>query len=110
MSQRYIRGSILHFTSTCADAAGAAITPDSATLYVEYTDLSGGRVKATVAMTVAGSTVTAQWDSSVSQGASGTAGMSPGLIEWSVYTTGSDKITDEGSFTLWANTANTVSA
>lgn len=109
MSQRFIRGSLLHFSATCADATGAAITPDSATLYVEYTNLLGVRVKATVVMTVAGSTVTATWDSSVSQGASGTAGMAAGFIEWSIHTTGSDKITDEGSFTLWANTANTVS-
>lgn len=109
MSQLYIRGSIIHFSAVCTDAAGAATTPDSANLYIEYTDLSGGRVKATIAMSVASSTVTAQWDSSVAQGASGTAGLAPGFIEWSIHTTGSDKITTDGSFTLWANTANTVS-
>jgi hypothetical protein len=109
MTQPYFRGSILFFNAVCSDKNGNSVTPNSATLYVSYTNLAGVRTKDTVAMTVAGSAVSGQWDSSVAQGAVNAAlGVNAGFVEWSIHTTGTDKITKDGNFTLYANSANTV--
>jgi hypothetical protein len=105
--QLFFRGSTIFFDSTCLDNAGNAVTPTTATLYVWYTNLSGVRTKATIAMNIAGNALSAAWDSSVALGSSG-SGAETGRVRWSIHAEGASKITTDGEFVIWANDANTV--
>lgn len=66
-----IRGSTITFTATCLDASGAAVSPDTATLYLVYAPADGGhtRTRQSVPMSVQGATVQGKWDSSVASAA-----------------------------------------
>lgn len=97
----FVRGSTITFSATCADAAGAPVTPDSANLYLVYVSTAGEKVHTTVPMDVDGATVSATWDSSVADATI--------PLSWSIRTTGVDKIATDGTVELTANEANPVS-
>lgn len=103
----FTRGSIIYFSATCTDHNGNALLPDSAKIYVVYTDiLTGARDTTIIDMTVAGSVVTAQWDSSVAAKFTTTTPLASRLVQWSIRTAGSDRIAADGTIELSANEAN----
>lgn len=94
------RGATVHFSVTFRDADGNLTTPDSATVKLKFRLAAGGI--GTDSKTLepdGGNNWKATWDSSVAR---------PGLVSWSLRSLqGSDKIADDGAFTLLANSANT---
>ena len=92
-----VRGSTIFFSATCLDRDGSPITPASATLALVFIDTNGARQRIIISMDVNTNVVTASWDSSVAR---------DGLVRYSITATGSDKIAQDGDFTLTANEAN----
>lgn len=95
--QTFPRGDTIFFSAVCRDQNGALINPSSATLNLTFKGSCGNPKTATIAMAVAGSTVTAQWESLVA---------SPCQVNYSITAVGTNKITQDGSFGLTANSAN----
>jgi hypothetical protein len=96
----YVRGSKLFFSATFVDADGAPATPDSATLYLVYVDLTGTRQKTSATMAVASNVATASWDSSVAR---------DGRVYYTVKGVGANAIVQDGNFDLTANDSNPAS-
>lgn len=93
-----VRGSIVNFTSTCFDSSGNPVTPDAAVLYLVYVDPdTETKVPVQITMSISGNSVTANWDSSVSD-------VKP--VIWSIRTTGSDAVAQDGVLQITGNEAN----
>jgi hypothetical protein len=93
----YVLGSMVFFTATFVDKAGAPASPVSASVYLVYHDKQEARQKVTISMALEGNVASASWDSSVAK---------PGLVSWSTKGVGSNAIVQDGSFMLTANEAN----
>lgn len=77
-----IRGSTVFFSAPCLDQSGNVVIPDTANIYLVYTDVYERRILlGPLAMTVDGNIVSYDWDSSVADAKPvrvsirGTAGM-----------------------------------
>lgn len=93
----YVRGSMVFFSATFKDAAGAPAIPSAATLYLAYADTDLVHQETSATMSLNGNVATASWDSSVS---------SDGKVYYTIKGTGANAIVQDGSFDLIANETN----
>ncbi len=89
------RGDVIRFTANFTDETGASIIPASANLFLNYVTASD-RTSVTIAMVMADSNFTADWESDVAF---------PGIVYWSAQAT-TPHAAEDGSFELIANKAN----
>lgn len=96
-TQTIIRGTLIAFSTTFADANGTPVVPASATLYITYSRVDGTHAPPVqIVMTQSAGVFSAQWDSSVSSG---------NPVYWSVRSA-TPAIADDGTIKLTANPAN----
>lgn len=96
MTDSYVRGQKIGFSTTFTDSGGAAVTPTGATLRIKYS-VNGVSTTQSLAMTMVGAAAKYTWSSKVADA---------GTINWFIYPAGSSEAADEGSFVLKANAAN----
>lgn len=95
---RHTRGDTITFTATnFLTATGAASTPTTVTVYLDYPDSSRARAQTTVALTNSSGTWTGTWDSAVAFA---------GTVYVSLQAAGTDDFALDTSFQLSANPAN----
>jgi hypothetical protein len=94
---RFIRKNELVFTGTFTLADGTLGVPTAAYLVLSYTNNLGQPTKTTIGMTSTLGVWSAVWD---------TSDCRDGNVDWLVYSTGSLIAADEGSFDIYANSAN----
>ena len=97
----FVRKNLLVATAAFTAADGSNTQPSSATLVVNYNNISGVPTQAQVSMTFNSTTDDwiGTWDTSV---------VKSGNVDWMVFGVGSLQAAAEGSFQINANKANTV--
>jgi hypothetical protein len=98
----FVRKNLLVATAVFTAANGNnALEPSSATLVVNYNDISGVNRTTSIAMTfnAASDDWVGTWDTSVAQ---------QGNVEWLIYGVGTLQAAAQGQFQIQANAANTV--
>lgn len=95
---RHTRGDTITFKATnFLTSAGAAATPTTVVVYLDYPGSSRARSQATVSLTNSSGTWTGTWDSEVAF---------PGTVYASLKAEGTDDFALDTSFQLGANIAN----
>jgi len=104
-TQVFFRGATAFFSTLFFDINGNPTQPNGALLSIAYASEQLQAETASIVMTAPVSPSlawTAEWDSSLSN---------PGVIQWSISTTGGvPRTVQDGSFILTANAANLASA
>lgn len=95
---RFVRKNELLFSGAFTLLDGSVGVPTAVNLVLAYTNTLGRHVQTTIAMSATLGIWTALWD---------TSDCKDGNVDWLVYSTGSLIAADEGSFEIYANTANT---
>jgi len=97
----FVRKNLLVATATFTAASGLNTQPSSATLIINYNDISGVNRTTQVPMTFnsSGDDWVGTWDTSNS---------GAGNVEWMIYGAGSLQAAAQGQFQILANQANTV--
>lgn len=96
--QIIFRGNEVLFTATVLDDTGAAATPDSVSLYLNYVVAGGRTTTAPMGMTLADSAWTVSWDTT------GTGAL-PGIVYYTVRAV-NPSADQDGSFYLDAFPSN----